>query len=68
MSGSTRPRHRRKGLFRLAAGQAYDLTRELGAISVPVEVICGDHKAIALYRGLGFQTTRTLNRYTCFRS
>ena len=65
IASSTRPRHRRKGLFRLAAGQAHELAREQGAISIPVEVICGDHEAIALYRGPGFQTIRTLDRYTC---
>lgn len=65
IASGTRPSFRRQGLSKRAADHAIGLARNLGAESILSEVITSNEKALALYLGLGFEVSRTLDCYSC---
>lgn len=60
----TRPAYRRQGLSKRLGDHVFRLVRESRADSITSEVISGNEKALALYRGLGFMIARTFDCYS----
>jgi ribosomal protein S18 acetylase RimI-like enzyme len=60
----TRPAYRRRGMSKRLADHVFRLVRAGRAARITSEVISGNEGALALYRGLGFTITRTLDCYT----
>ena len=60
----TRPAYRRRGLSKRVADHVFRLVRTNQIARITSEVITGNEKALALYRGLGFMITR---EFDCYR-
>ncbi len=60
----TRPAYRRRGMSKRVADHVFRLVRTNQAASITSEVITGNERALALYRGLGFTITREFDCYT----
>ena len=58
------PSHRRSGIARDLMLRAIDLVRARGASQYVLEVIESNERAAALYRAVGFETTRKLQCWT----
>src|SRR5947207_5147289 len=58
------PSHRRSGIARDLMRRAIDLVRARGASEYVLEVIESNERAAALYRAVGFETTRKLQCWT----
>ncbi|HEX6161392.1 MAG TPA: GNAT family N-acetyltransferase [Thermoanaerobaculia bacterium] len=56
--------HRQQGLGRVVMEASFDALRRQGCTSYVLEVLDNNHKAIELYRGLGFEEIRALQCWT----